>query len=577
MRTRTFIALAAAATLIALLNLGFLVLAPAQRPTVIIDDFSECLTPLGAATLCLITAFRSRGRANQAWGFIGISAACWGLGQVYWTYEEVFLHVDAGALFPSYADLGFLMAVPFALLGLLRLSEAETSSGARVRSLLDGMVIAGALLFISWDLVLGPVYANSATDWLAKSVGLAYPASDIAMVTIILLTITHLRVGRRVPLALLGGGLLLTALSDSAFAYLTTVQGFGSSNIIDLGWTVGYALVGLAAIGSVASATGAGTVVTRMPHWNLMLPYWTVAVAGLLAVITEFVHGSLDAVLEWDLLFIITVVIIRQFLFLGETEALNTEVANQNEDLDRQVRERTRALTQSLEELYQTDDERRQLVLRLVTLQEEERRHIADVIHDDMLQSMIGAKMRTFLLHDAAGANAEATASIENAIDRAIVRMRSLMTDLRPQILDLGLLPTLEQSIAEFNEAGDLTVTLENHLTDDPSSLVGTSLYRIVREALNNAHKHAPGASVTVSLSGGVAEGFSLEIHDNGPGFTPQSNGKSPMGHRGLSSMSERAEALGGWARLVTAPGQGTTIDVWLPNRLQVAPHMPAA
>ena len=247
------------------------------------------------------------------------------------------------------------------------------------------------------------------------------------------------------------------------------MQGFGSSNIIDIGWTLGYALIGLAAIGSLESATGVGTAETRMPHWNLMLPYWTVGVAGMLAVITEFTLGSLNAVLEWDLLFIITVVLVRQFLFLGETEALNTEVANKNEDLDRQVRERTRALTQSLEELYQTDDERRQLVLRLVTLQEEERRHIADVIHDDMLQSMIGAKMRTFLLHDAAGANAQATASIESAIDRAIVRMRSLMTDLRPQILDLGLLPTLEQSIAEFNEAGDLTVRLENRLADDPS------------------------------------------------------------------------------------------------------------
>ena len=577
MRTRTFIALAAAAALIALINVGFLVLAPGQRATVMVDDFSECLTPLGAATLCLATAFRSHGRARQAWGFIGISAACWGLGQVYWTYEEVFLHVDAANLFPSYADLGFLTSVPFAVLGLLRLSEGATSLGARLRSLLDGMVIAGALLFISWDLVLGPVYADSSTDLLAKSVGLAYPASDIAMVTIILLTIMRLRVGRRIPLALLGGGLLLTALADSAFAYLTTVQGFGSSNIIDIGWTLGYALIGLAAIGSLESATGVGTAEARMPHWNLMLPYWTVGVAGMLAVITEFTLGSLNAVLEWDLLFIITVVLVRQFLFLGETEALNTEVASKNEDLDRQVRERTRALTQSLEELYQTDDERRQLVLRLVTLQEEERRHIADVIHDDMLQSMIGAKMRTFLLHDAAGANADATASIESAIDRAIVRMRSLMTDLRPQILDLGLLPTLEQSIGEFNEADGLTVRLENHLTDDPSSLVGTSLYRIVREALNNAHKHAPGATVTVSLSGGVAEGFSLRIHDDGPGFTPQSNGKSPMGHRGLSSISERAEALGGWARLTTALGEGTTIDVWLPNRLEVVPRMPAA
>jgi len=193
-----------------------------------------------------------------------------------------------------------------------------------------------------------------------------------------------------------------------------------------------------------------------------------------------------------------------------------------------------------------------------------------------MLQSMIGAKMRTFMLNSG-GANPDAVTSIEGAIDRAIVRMRSLMTDLRPQILDLGLIATLEQSIAEFNESGDLTITLDNRLTSDPSSLVGTSIYRIVREALNNAAKHARGATVNVTLSGSVDEGFSIRIEDDGPGFAPRSNGKSPMGHRGLSSMSERAEVLGGWARVDTAPGKGTTVDVWLPNRLEMTSHVPAA
>jgi signal transduction histidine kinase len=443
--------------------------------------------------------------------------------------------------------------------------------------LLDGLLIAAALLFISWDLVLGPVYAASPTDLLSQAVGLAYPASDIVMVTIVLLTITRLRIGQRAPLVLLAGGVLLNAVADSAFAYLTTVQNFGSSNPVDLGWTLGYALIGLAAIRAGTAAANPGVAGQRLPRWGMLLPYGTVAVAGVLAVITEVAVGSLSSVLAWDLLFAIAVVLIRQFLFLRDTHLLNGQIATQNDELDQQVRERTRDLTESLEELNQTGEERRRLLLRLVTLQEEERLHIAHVIHDDMLQSMIGAKMRVFLLSDGAGPNAENAATIESAIDRAIVRMRSLMSDLRPQILDMGLVATLEQAIAELNEDGGLTVTLEAQLTSDPSGIVGTTLYRIVREALTNASKHARGASVTVTLHGGAREGFGARISDDGPGFTPQANGRSPQGHVGLSAMRERAEAMGGWLRLDSAEGQGTAVEVWLPYQLSLAPEVPAA
>jgi len=576
MRKRTFMWLVAGVMTLAAINLAVMVAAPGQRPAVVLDDFSECLTPLAAAAACLLTAARGRGRTRQAWGLIGISAACWGLGQVAWTYQEVVLNLHPADLFPSYPDLGYLTAVPFAFVGLLRLPGGTITSGARLRSLLDGLLIAAALLFISWDLVLGPVYGASSTDLFSKAVGLAYPMSDIAMVTIVLLTISRLRIGQRLPLALLAGGMLLNAVGDSSFAYLTTVQNYGSINPTDLGWTLGYALIGLAAIRASASAADTGVAAQRLPRWRSLLPYWTVAVAGIFAVMTEIEMGSLSRVLVWDLLFAITVVLIRQFLFLRETHVLNGQIASKNDELDQKVRERTHALTESLEELHQTGEERRQLLLRLVTLQEEERRRIAHIIHDDMLQSMIGAKMRMFLLADGNGANAETAATIESAIDRAIVRMRGLMTDLRPQILDLGLKATLEQSIAEFNEVG-LVVTLENHLKSDPSVIVGTTLYRIVREALTNAYKHAPGATVTVTLHGGGGDGFTARVSDDGPGFTPQANGRSPQGHVGLSAMRERAEALGGWARLDSAMGQGTTVEVWLPHQVAAAAEVPAA
>jgi signal transduction histidine kinase len=571
MGRRTFFLLAILVGIVAAANLAFLFGLPDARITAVIDDLSETLMPLLAAGACLYTAARGTGRSRQAWGLIGIAAGCWGLGQLAWTVQEVFLNLDPAASFPSYPDLGYLMSVPFAFVGLLRFPGTEGTSGARTRALLDGLLIASALLFISWDLVLGPLYAQSSSDLFAQIVGLAYPVSDIAMATIVILTLSRVRVGRRLPLALLGCGVLLNALADSSFAFLTSVRGYDTITP-DVGWTLGYALIGLAACRALGSSGHVGEKDIRLPRWNLLLPYWTLAAAGVLAVVTEITAGSLNRVLESDLLFAIAVVLIRQYLIVRSTHSMNTQVATRNDDLDRQVRVRTGELIDSLEALHSTNDERTRLLLRLVTLQEDERERIAGVIHDDMLQSMIAAKMRMYLLHKDAD-----TASVEAALDRAIARMRNLMTDLRPQILDLGLLAAVEQSIAEFNEDGALIVSLRNQILGDPTPIVGTTLYRIVREALVNASKHAPGSAVTVILQGDAGTGFGARVSDDGPGFTLQQDGRSPKGHLGLSSMRESAEALGGWVRIGSGAGTGTTIEVWLPQRPLLVPEMPAA
>lgn len=577
MGRRPFRLLVAAVVIVGAINCVMLVVAPELRQTTVVDDFSETLSALLAATACIITALRGRGRTRQAWGLIGVAAGLWGLGQAAWTYQEVLLHLNPANLFPSFPDLGYLLSVPFAIVGLLSLPGAATTNDARLRTALDGMLIAGALLFISWDVVLGPVYASSSTSTFAQVVGLAYPISDIAMVTIALLTLSRLLVGQRLPLVLLAFGVLLNAVADSSFAFLTTLQSYTSVNFPDLGWTMGYALIGLAALRALSTSAHPVDEAIRQPRWTLMLPYITVAAAGVAAVVTEFIGGSLDRVLEWDLILTITVVLARQYLFARETHSLNEQVARKNEDLDVKVDERTRALVDSLEDLHRSNDERTKLLLRLVTVQEQERQRVAGIIHDDMLQSMIAAKMRMFLLHGDGGADDATAASIESSIEGAIVRMRTMLSDLHPHILELGLRAAVEQSISEFNDDENLVVVLTNELTGDPSPIVATTLYRIIREALTNANKHARGASVTVFLHGDQGSGFGARISDNGPGFAPRTDKRSPQGHLGLSSMHERAEALGGWVHLASAEGAGTAIEVWLPQKPESVAEMPAA
>ena len=577
MGRRSFLLLVVAVGAAGAVNAVLLIQGSTQFRTIAIDDISETVSALLAAAACLVTAARGSGRTRQAWGLIGIGAATWGLGQTAWTVQEVFLGLSPASLFPSYPDIGYLLSVPFAIAGLLRLPGAPTSNKALVRSLLDGLMIAGSLLFISWDLVLGPVYASSSTDAFAQIVGLAYPISDIAMVTILLLTLSRLQVGERLPLILLASGVLLNAVADSSFAFLTTLQSYTSVNFPDLGWTMGYAFIGLAAVRTLGTAAHREGREVRQPRWTLMLPYFTVAAAGAAAAATEFVAGSLSRVLEWDLIVTTSVVLVRQFLFVRETRSLNEEVARRNDDLDFKVGERTHALVESLEDLYRYNDERTKLLMRLVTVQEQERQNIAGIIHDDMLQSMIAAKMRMFLLHGDGDANDATATSIESSIEGAIERMRTMLSDLHPHILELGLIAAVQQSVSEFNDRRALVVTLENELIGEPSTIVATTLYRIVREGLNNAGKHAHGAAVAVLLSGNQDIGFGARVSDDGPGFAPRGDGRSPQGHLGLSSMHERAEALGGWVHVESAPGNGTTIEVWLPQRPGAVPDIRAA
>ena len=352
MGKRSFLLLVALVSVLGTANLVVLVTAPLQRQTVIVDDLSETLSALLAAAACLFTAARGRARTRQAWALIGIGAALWGCGQVAWSYQEIILSLSPADLFPSYPDLGYLLSVPFAIAGLLRLPGAVTGNGARVRSVLDGLVIAGALLFISWDVVLGPVYASSATNAFSQIVGLAYPISDIAMITIVVLTLSRLRVGERLPLILLACGVLLNAVADSSFAYLTTLQNYSSVNFPDLGWTMGYALIGLAAVRTLrVAARGEGercdnrdghcccrTSRLRPPASPRLSPNSSPEPSA------EF--------LEWDLILTTTVVLVRQFLFVRETRSLSEEVAQKNDDLDLQVRDRTHALVESSRRIF---------------------------------------------------------------------------------------------------------------------------------------------------------------------------------------------------------------------------------
>src|SRR5436309_849658 len=116
-------------------------------------------------------------------------------------------------------------------------------------------------------------------------------------------------------------------------------------------------------------------------------------------------------------------------------------------------------------------------------------------------------------------------------------------------------------------------VGITDRMTQEPDPDMRALLYRIAQEAIANAAKHAQASRVQIeAVSAG--DGVTLRVRDDGRGFVPDLDAAPAPGHLGLSTIVERAELAGGWARIHSSPGEGTTVECWLP--LDVATGDPA-
>lgn len=242
----------------------------------------------------------------------------------------------------------------------------------------------------------------------------------------------------------------------------------------------------------------------------------------------------------------------------------------------RDISERKRAeeeLRENLDLLRRTDAERRRLLERLVGGQEEERRSLASDIYDGPLDKLSALGLRLSALRKLCSESAqlETIAQLEGILEQTIGSLRHLVFELLPPALERdGLAVALRVYLDEAaNEAG-FDYHLENDLVDEPPPETRTILYRIAQEALNNVRKHARATRVDVLLEPREG-GFFVRVQDDGTGFAPEEAAATLTGAVGLTAMRERADMAGGWWRVESAPGRGTTVEFWLP-----APPPPA-
>jgi signal transduction histidine kinase len=200
----------------------------------------------------------------------------------------------------------------------------------------------------------------------------------------------------------------------------------------------------------------------------------------------------------------------------------------------------------------------------MIEIQERERQLIAYEIHDGVAQYLAGAIMHLEAWQNALGEHPgmgelrEGMRLLHAAADEA----RRLIAGLRPPALDtLGIVDAIESLVSDTR--AEVPEVSFGHDLPGPRlpPAVETTIFRIVQESLSNVRKHAVARSVRIELErrGDVV---TLRVADDGRGFDPA---VVPEDRFGLEGIRQRSRLTGGESRIVSAPGQGTTIEVRLP------------
>jgi diguanylate cyclase len=292
--------------------------------TLWVDDLVTPLAAGIACVLCLRARARHAGRMRRFWLLLGCAMASWTLAELVWGYYALILEVEVPV--PSWADVGYLSAIPLAVAALV-VHPAITGGRTRhARSVFDGLVLATALLLLSWTLVLGPLWRSTDLGTWGGVVAIAYPFGDVIMVFFIVLVIRGMTGGDRLSLWCLLAALLVMALSDSTYTYLTEVANYTAGDPIDTGWIAAYLGIALAAYCSRPEGASVSEVEYAGPSLSsLVAPILPVLIAlGVIALEIRLGH-QLDRA-AWLMAFaLIACVLARQGLMAVELLAPRRE------------------------------------------------------------------------------------------------------------------------------------------------------------------------------------------------------------------------------------------------------------
>ncbi|TMC51417.1 MAG: PAS domain S-box protein [Chloroflexi bacterium] len=287
-----------------------------EKPTVAFEDGGQALAGLVAAAICALAARRASGHHRTAWWLLGGAALSWSLGEVIWTVNELGRGISAP--FPSLADAGFLAAIPLEVAGVLFLSAKPDNATSRYRAVIEGAVVASALLFCAWAVGLDTLVIRAPAGQVAAMVALAYPSSDIIVLTLLVAAFRQVPRGVRPVFLLLGCAFTALLVADSAFGYLELGSQDGSlGSIFDAGRVAGFIMLGLAALVTAPADEAAGE--RPVTIWQRGLPWIAMLIVIGTVVYIAVSHRVSDARIEWIAVVFALLFVLSQVLALNDS------------------------------------------------------------------------------------------------------------------------------------------------------------------------------------------------------------------------------------------------------------------
>jgi len=220
-------------------------------------------------------------------------------------------------------------------------------------------------------------------------------------------------------------------------------------------------------------------------------------------------------------------------------------------------------------DLERSESRAKALLERIARLREAQRLTVANVLHDDIVQTVVAALYQVEGLRAAGGESREELERVAGLLKQTITDARGVIWELRPPVLDgLGLDGALLALANRVSADGGFAVETDLGGVPSPPPRISTALYVIAREAMQNARRHAHPTKVTlrVQLMAGTEEGTQrvrLTVADDGVGFDREA--VAAADHFGLTMMDEQAALAGGTFAVTSKPGAGAAVEATVP------------
>lgn len=538
------------------------------------------------------------------------------IGQGTWIYNENIAHLLV--LFPSWADAGCLGSYLFMLLAILLLPRRPLVAKARIGVFLDSLIITVGLVTFSWYFVLGPMILHGVGTLAGRCIGMAYPLAALLLISCLLRLMARSHDREMQPVVLLFTvALIVLVITDSVYDYLELHNLYASGGLLDVGWPLGYMLVGLSAyvmqrqLASARLSTAPAPAPVSSPKtsesidslpalWLASLPLLLVPPVVLLLAWVEFraADATLGPGVFLGAVMLMGLLVVRQVLVIQETISQNhllrkmqRDVWARNEALQRanaQIEEQAR-IEGAYEQQRRLNELKDQLLLNV---SHELRTPLTQVygyleLLGDFYDTLTSENRATFTYQATQGCE-----TLQQLIDTILDAAGTDSHMTPPQAQEVVVADLVHEVLEQFEPLQRQEHPV--HLEIAEGLVVQAdrqSLRRVLRNLLSNAFKYTPPQTrvqvvatrcdpATQPLDG--IPQVRICVQDSGPGIPPEDIpllfGKFVRLKRDLASSTrgtglglyiskQLVEAIGGsiWVESAGIAGQGSRFYFTLP------------